>query len=107
MEISKQDWLLFRNKIGEWQEAYMEKLLCEYAELLQRESLASEKFWELAKRIKNDRRSRGVILEIRKQNVIYDLVAMILDGIITLNDLEDFSDDLKDAVRLMVTQRSL
>ena len=106
MEISKQDWLLFRKKIGEWQEAYMEKLLLEYAELLRSESLASEKFWELNKRIKNDKRSRGVVLEIRKQNVIYDLVAMIVDGIITLGDLEDFSDDLKDAVRFMVTQRS-
>jgi hypothetical protein len=84
----------------------MEKLLLEYAELLRSESLASEKFWELGKRIKNDKRSRGVVLEIRKQNVIYDLVAMIVDGIITLGDLEDFSDDLKDAVRFMVTQRS-
>ena len=106
MEISKQDWLLFRKKIGEWQEAYMGKLLLEYAELLRSESLASEKFWELNKRIKNDKRSRGVVLEIRKQNVLYDLAAMVLDGIITLDNLEDFSDDLKDAVRFMVTQRS-
>ena len=106
MEISKQDWLLFRKKIGEWQEAYMEKLLLEYAELLRSESLASEKFWELEKRIKHDKRSRGVVLEIRKQNVLYDLAAMVLDGIITLDNLEDFSVDLKDTVRFMVTQRS-
>lgn len=106
MEISKQDWVLFRQKIGEWQEAYMGKLLREYSELMQREALASEKFWALEKRIKNDRHSRGVALEIRKQNVIYDLVTMIVDGIITLDDLEEFSDDLKDAVRFMVTQRS-
>ncbi len=106
MEISKQDWVLFRQKIGEWQEAYMGKLLREYSELMQREALASERFWELEKRIKNDKRSRGVVLEIRKQNVIYDLVAMILDGIIAFDDLEDFSDELKDAVRFMVTQRS-
>ena len=76
MEISKQDWLLYRKKIGEWQEAYMEKLLLEYAELLRKESLASERFWELDKRIKNDKRSRGVVIEVRKQNVVYDLVAM-------------------------------
>ena len=105
MEISKQDWLLFRNKIGEWQEAYMGRLLREYAELLQSESLASEKFLELEQRIKKDKRSRGVVLEIKKQNVIYDLVAMLLDGIITFDDIKDFSDDLKDAVRSMVTQR--
>ena len=84
----------------------MEKLLLEYAELLRKESLASERFWELDKRIKNDKRSRGVVIEVRKQNVVYDLVAMILDGIIAFDDLEDFSDDLKDAVRFMVVQRS-
>lgn len=106
MEISKQDWLLFRKKIGEWQEAYMEKLLLEYADILRSESLASEKFWELEKRIKNDRRSRGVVLEIRKQNVIYDLVVMILDGIITLDDLNDFSDDLRETVHFMVARQS-
>ena len=106
MEISKRDWLLFRQKIGEWQEAYMGKLLREYSELMQREALASEKFWELEKRIKNDRRSRGVVLEIRKQNVIYDLVAMILDGIITLDDLNDFSDDLRETVHFMVARQS-
>ena len=106
MEISKQDWLLYRKKIGEWQEAYMEKLLLEYAELLRKESLAPERFWELDKRIKNDKRSRDVVIEVRKQNVVYDLVAMILDGIIAFDDLEDFSDDLKDAVRFMVVQRS-
>jgi len=26
MEVSKQDWKLFQEKIGKWQEAYMEKL---------------------------------------------------------------------------------
>lgn len=83
----------------------MGRLLREYAELLQSESLASEKFLELEQRIKKDKRSRGVVLEIKKQNVIYDLVAMLLDGIITFDDIKDFSDDLKDAVRSMVTQR--
>lgn len=26
MEVSKQDWKLFQNRIGEWQESYIEKL---------------------------------------------------------------------------------
>ena len=34
VEISKKDWKLFRERIPEWQEHYMEKLVKEYIELL-------------------------------------------------------------------------
>lgn len=44
MEISKKDWTLFKEKIGEWQEAYMDKLCEEYKEILNSDKLGSEKF---------------------------------------------------------------
>ena len=56
MEISKADWKLFRSRIAEWQEVYMERLIKEYVEILNGEGAASDKFWELEKRIKNDKR---------------------------------------------------
>ena len=34
MEISKKDWKLFREKLAEWQENYMERLNKEYITLL-------------------------------------------------------------------------
>ena len=34
MDIRKQDWKLFREKVPEWQELYMEKLLKQYIALL-------------------------------------------------------------------------
>ena len=34
MEISKRDWKLYREKIAEWQENYMEHLNKEYIALL-------------------------------------------------------------------------
>ena len=43
-EISKRDWKLFREKIGDWQEQYMEKLCGEYMKLLSGEAKASDKF---------------------------------------------------------------
>lgn len=33
-EFSKKDWTLFRNKVPEWQENYMEKLNKEYIDIL-------------------------------------------------------------------------
>ena len=34
MEISKRDWKLYRERISEWQENYMEGLVKEYANFL-------------------------------------------------------------------------
>ncbi len=62
MEISKKDWKLFREKFVRWQENYMERLTKEYIALLSsNDKEASEKFWELEKRIKKDRKHPGVI----------------------------------------------
>ena len=41
--FTKKDWALFREKIADWQEAYMDKLNKEYIELLNGEGTPSEK----------------------------------------------------------------
>ena len=46
------DWKLYKSKIADWQEGYMEKLCKEYIELLSSDKLPSERFWELEKRIR-------------------------------------------------------
>lgn len=62
---------------------------------------ASDKFWELEKRVKNDRRHPGVIIEMRKSNAIYDMVSLVRLGVITFDDLTDYSDDLQQAEKFM------
>ena len=98
MEISKKDWALFRSKIGEWQEAYMHRLNQEYIELLSTEASPAEKFWELDKRLREDKRKPGVQLQLQKSNVIFDLVSLLSDGAISREDLSEFSDELQEAV---------
>ena len=97
-DISKADWKLFRERISEWQEAYMERLAREYIALLSSEEPASKKFWDLEKRIREDKRMPGVLLELRKSEVGWDLVRLLGDGVITESDLEGFSGELKDNV---------
>ena len=55
MDISKTDWKLFKEKLPGWQEAYMERLNNEYVALLTSNEKASDKFWALDERIKQDR----------------------------------------------------
>ena len=102
MEVSKQDWKLFQDRIGEWQESYIEKLNNEYIKILADEGNASEKFWTLEKRIKKDKIRTGVLIEMRKQNIPFDIVSLIKDGVICFEDLEGFSDELREAVKFMI-----
>ncbi|MDW7662913.1 MAG: hypothetical protein SCL54_16045 [Bacillota bacterium] len=98
MESSKRDWKLFREKISTWQENYMEKLVMEYAALLNDDLPASSKFWELENRIKQDKKKPGVIINIRKQEMLFEIIRLINDGAITMDDLSDFSDELRNQV---------
>lgn len=98
MDITKQDWKLFQNKIASWQESYMARLNREYIEILTGEGNPSEKFWSLEKRIDRDKRNRGVMIQMRKQSVAVDLAALITDGVITFADIENFSEELKERV---------
>jgi len=83
MDISKKDWKLFREKLSGWQENYMEGLVKEYANFLNDDKKpASEKFWEL-----------------KKSEVIWDIVRLIRLKVITYNDLSDFSDELQNEVK--------
>ena len=101
-DISKADWKLFQERISGWQEAYMEKLNHEYVKLLTEECPASKKFWALDERIKQDRRRPGVILEMSKSNAVWNIVRLIHDGVITIDDLCDFSSELKNSVSFLL-----
>ena len=77
-QFEEKDWKLFREKLPEWQEAHMERLIKEYAALLGGDTPASEKFWALDKRIRADRRSLVVrVIEERRsklQNILTGLI---------------------------------
>lgn len=102
MQISERDWKIFRKKILDWQERYMERLAVEYIALLQSEKKASAKFWELEKRIKQDKKSPGVLIDMRRSTAINNIVSLVLDEVISLDELDDFSDDLKQAVKIIL-----
>ena len=102
MEISKADWKLYRERVSDWQEHYMEQLTKEYVELLTSPGNASDHFWELEKRIKQDKKHPGVLIELRKSTALWDIAYFVRENVITINDLEGFSADLIDAVKLIL-----
>ncbi len=58
--FTEADWQLFRKRVLDWQEAYMDRLGREYIQLLSGDCAPSEKFWNLERRIKEDKKRAGV-----------------------------------------------
>lgn len=52
MNYPESDWKLFRSKISDWQEAYMEKLCKEYIDILSADGSSADRFWAVEERIK-------------------------------------------------------
>lgn len=76
----------------------MKGLVKEYLDFLNDDTKhASEKFWKLEKRIKEDKHHPGVIMEMSKSDAIWDIVRLI--RLITYDDLSEFSDELQQEVK--------
>lgn len=101
-EFTEKDWKLFRIKIVDWQEAYMDSLNKEYIKLLSENVNPSEKFWRLEKRIKVDKKKAGVQLDMRRSQLIYNIISLINEGAISFKDLEEFSEQLKETIRIFI-----
>jgi hypothetical protein len=82
----------------------MEKLNKEYIELLSAEGNTSYKFWALEKRIQ-DKKDCGVQCEMSRLNQFYNMLSLLNEGAITLDDLEEFSDDLKKTMAHFYKQK--
>ena len=99
MQFTEKDWKLFRSKIADWQENYMDKLCKKYTKLLDSEANASERFWKLEKRIRTDKRKVGVQAKMSRSKMIYNIVSLVNEGAICLDDFEGLSEDLKEMVK--------
>ena len=107
-QVIEKDWKLFRKLLPGWQEAYMERLTKEYIELLSSDRQASDKFWALDKRIKQDKRRTGVLArDVKRSNMFQLIINLIYEEAISEEDLIDFSEDLRDTVetRLEIDRR--
>lgn len=94
--VSERDWKLFKERLVVWQERYIKSLNEEYAKILCGEGSEAEKFWVIEKRINKDKQSSGVITEMKRSNFYSIILELISNEVITVNDLEGFSDEVID-----------
>lgn len=100
-EFKEKDWKILRKKVPIWQENYMAKLNKEYIELLQRDNNPARNFWDLEERIFKDKRRIGVVIDMRRSIMLENILEFLNDDVITLDDLDEFSDELKETIKYM------
>lgn len=104
IDVKESDWKLFRKRVPGWQEAWMDKLNREYIALLESEGQPSDKFWELEKRIRRDRQSVGVVIDMRRSMMTVGIMRLLGDGVISLDDLDGFSEELVEKMRYLMRE---
>lgn len=100
--ISKSDWQLFNKLLPEWQERYMNRLNQEYKRILDDDGSPSNKFWKLEKRIKADRKSPEVLVEVSKRSMFQTLLQLLSENVITDEDLTGLSKELRDDINTVI-----
>ena len=104
-KVNEADWKLFRSRLPGWQEAYMDRLNKEYIELLNGPGTASDRFWALEKRIYSDKKACGVTVRMSRSYMDLNIMSLIANGVIGLEDLEGFSDDLREKMAFIMRER--
>ena len=104
-DVAESDWKLFKKMLPQWQERYMEKLIGQYVEILNGDSEASSRFWALEKRVNRDKLSSGVLVnDMRRSTMRYEIANLLSDNVITLDDLDGFTEDIKSYAQHWIGQ---
>ena len=83
----------------------MEKLIGQYVEMLNDDSEASRRFWALEERLNRDKLSSGVIAnDIRRSTMYREIANLLIDSVITLDDLDGFTEDIKSYAQHWIGQ---
>ena len=72
----------------------MAKLNKEYIALLSENNNPSTNFWKLKKRIRQDAKSPGVTIDVRRSDFFVEILSLMNAGVISREDLADFSKEV-------------
>ncbi|MBR3549595.1 MAG: hypothetical protein IKN90_05895 [Treponema sp.] len=102
-ECKESDWKLFRVKIVDWQENYMARLNQKIIKILSDENKTqSDRFWKASKILASEKKSVGVVCELKRSMLNWNIVSLINQKVITMDDLSDFSSELQEHIALMM-----
>ena len=82
----------------QWEERYMQKLIGEYISLLSEDREASYRLQELDRRMCRDKKRLSLDYTMSRSNMELNLLDLVTSGVITPDDLDGFSDELRERI---------
>ena len=77
----------------------MDKLVEEYKDILNSDASSFDKYCTLRKKNYADYKSPGVLArDVSRSNMLWILLGLLRDEAITMDDLDEFSDELKEDI---------
>ena len=73
----------------------MDHFCAEYTILLTSDRPAADRFWDIEKRIQKDQKKTGVIADMRRFQLVYNLVNPVSEGVIGLDALSFSGGEIK------------
>lgn len=103
MKPLESDWKVYRKSVHLWRDRYLETKNEEIAAvLLDGTRSSTERFWEAKEKLERQARVLVECLDDHSRSkMLLHLVLMLRHQMIEEADLEDFSQELRDAVRLV------
>ena len=97
--VNEDDWKLFRTRFSGWVESYMQtKVIDRYIAFLSSPGNAVDKFYSLEKNVKKDSYQDCLNMNMSRSMMKNNMLSLLIDGVITLSDLDGFSDDLREVM---------
>ncbi len=62
----------------------------------------SDRFWKASKILASEKKSVGVVCELKRSMLNWNIVSLINQKVITMDDLSDFSSELQEHIALMM-----
>jgi L-lactate utilization protein LutB len=104
--VKESDWQLFRERVPEYRERYLENVNDEIASILtSEEATPTEIFWEAKERMDAEAQILVDCLDGHsRSNMRMHLLLMYRHGLIEEADLEEFSDELRERILLLARE---
>ena len=95
--FNESDWKLFKKLISVWKERFFDNLVKEYKNILDKDELSSEKFWDLSKKMSKDKTI--ILREVTKDDMVSYTLDLLKYRVIKESDLDEFSESFKAVVK--------
>ncbi len=104
--FKESDWKLFRSRLEDLREKYLEKKNIELRKYLSDpDKSATEQFWDTFESMKNEEAILNqCLVGYSRSKMFFHILAMYQCGMMTDEDLRQFSDEVQDYVRYMETE---